>query len=156
MRLNPTIAGRLHSKLDKSGDCWLWTGYVQKDGYATIKNHGKVEKIHRVMYVLTHGNIPDGKMVDHSCRVRHCANPEHLRAVTNKQNMENLDSAGVRGATVSYRGVTRHWKARSKTYKYVGGVIHNGAYHYCGLHDTPEQANEAVVAKRNELYTHEC
>ena len=133
----------------------MWTGYVQDDGYATIKNYGKVEKIHRVMYVLTHGSIPDGKMVDHTCRVRHCARPSHLRAVTNKQNMENLDSRGPRDAAVPYRGVTRRWKARSKAYKYVGGVIHNGVYHYCGQHGTPELANEAVVAKRRELYTHE-
>lgn len=132
----------------------MWTGYIQADGYAVIKNNGKVEKIHRVMYVLTHGTIPDGMQVDHSCRVRHCANPEHLRAATNKQNMENLDSRGVRESAVPYRGVTRQWKARSKSYKYIGGVIHNGVYHYCGLHDTPERANAAVVTKRSELYTH--
>lgn len=147
MLLNPDIESRLHAKLDKSGDCWLWTGYVQKDGYATLKNNGKAVKIHRVMYVLTHGSIPEGKQIDHKCRVRHCANPGHLRAVTNKQNMENLTPREGKVRGIYWNKAKRRW---------MGRVYHHGQYHYAGLFVDKADAAHAVVMLRGALYTHEC
>jgi hypothetical protein len=152
MLLNPDIASRIDAKLDKSGDCWLWTGYVQEDGYVTLKNYGKVVKLHRVAYQLAHGTIPAGIQVDHRCRVRHCANPNHLRLATNKQNMENIGSR--KGSSTPYRGVQEHYRKRLQCYVYTAGVAHHGVFYYCGTHATAEAANEAVIAKRNELYTH--
>ena len=27
---------RFWSKVDKSGDCWIWIGYIDKDGYGSF------------------------------------------------------------------------------------------------------------------------
>jgi hypothetical protein len=42
---------------------------------------------HRVSYELHKGPIPEGLVIDHLCRVRHCVNPDHLRAVTHAVNI---------------------------------------------------------------------
>lgn len=66
---------------DPSG-CWLWTGYVRRDGYGTL---GKM-RAHRATYIAFRGPIPEGLELDHLCRVRHCVNPDHLEAVTHRVN----------------------------------------------------------------------
>jgi HNH endonuclease len=51
---------------------------------------GTRKKAHRVSFILSGGNLPDGMCVDHVCRNRRCANPHHLRAVTPRANaLEN-------------------------------------------------------------------
>jgi len=142
----------MQDRIDKSGECWLWTGNVNDKGYGYVVNNGKRERVHRVAYVLVYGPIPKGLLVEHSCRVRNCVRPTHLRLATNKQNMENIETH--KDSEVPYRGVTRQWRKKLQAYVYIGGVGHNGIYHYCGQHSTPELAHAAVQAKRNELFTH--
>lgn len=151
MELDPHIEQRMQDRIDRSGACWLWTGNTNDKGYGYITNNGKRVRVHRVAYVLEHGLIPEGMQVDHSCRVRNCVNPIHLRLATNKQNMENIGNR--QGSAVPYRGVTRIYRKKTG-YKYIGGVKHNDVYYYCGSHDTAEAANLAVVSMRNLLYTH--
>jgi hypothetical protein len=33
------------------------------------------------------GPIPDGLVIDHLCRVRHCVNPAHMEPVTDRENV---------------------------------------------------------------------
>lgn len=42
---------------------------------------------HRVAYVSLMGPIPEGKELDHLCRVRNCVNPWHLEPVTHRENI---------------------------------------------------------------------
>ena len=82
------LQNRLNSKIDKSGDCWLWTGSVNSRGYGGIIIDGKYFRAHRIMYEMFKGKIPKGLEVDHLCEVRTCVNPEHLEAVTHSENMK--------------------------------------------------------------------
>jgi hypothetical protein len=66
--------------------CWLWTAGINTDGYG-IFAHEISQLAHRVSYALLVGPIPNGHDVDHLCRVRHCVNPSHLRAVTHRENI---------------------------------------------------------------------
>ena len=42
---------------------------------------------HRFAYETFVGPIPEGLTIDHLCRIRHCVNPEHLEAVTDRVNI---------------------------------------------------------------------
>lgn len=144
-----TLEERFWGNVDKSGECWLWTRYLMPNGYGHMKIKGRYYYVHRVSYTLTKGDIPDGLKVDHTCHTRHCVKPAHLRLATNKQNMENRSGPTLRSKT-GVRGVFRvegpnPWKAQ---------VAHNKVVHYLGVFPTIEKAEEAVVQKRLELFTH--
>ena len=78
--------------------CWLWVGHVNAHGYglAGVRVAGRSvsRRAHRLVWENLVGQIPDGLFIDHTCRVRSCVNPDHLRIVTKRQNsLEN--SLGV-------------------------------------------------------------
>lgn len=87
--------GKLMSKvaIDSNG-CWLWQGGKTYDGYARVHAGGKTRRVHRLMYQYHKGPIPEGLQLDHLCRVRHCVNPNHLEAVTARENL-------MRGETIA-------------------------------------------------------
>jgi hypothetical protein len=72
-----------------------------------------------------------------------------MREATHKQNSENLSGPTER-STSGVRGVT--WHKRGK--KWAGYVVHARKTHYVGLFVNIEDAERAVIAKRNELFTH--
>ena len=75
-------------KIVGQGDsCWLWTGTIGLKGYGRFFLAKKEKVVHRIFYELFKGAIPKDLTIDHLCRVRHCVNPEHLEAVTSKDNV---------------------------------------------------------------------
>jgi hypothetical protein len=80
-------AERFWARIDKSGECWLWTGSKTTAGYGNLCIQRKWWYAHRLAYELVVGAIPPGLVLDHLCRVRHCANPAHLEPVTDGENM---------------------------------------------------------------------
>ena len=80
--------------------CLLWTGAkTSTNGYGQLWVDGRLQLAHRLAYERRYGSIPDGLVIDHICRVRSCVNPEHLRAVSDKENT----LAGVGPAAVNAR-----------------------------------------------------
>ena len=64
------------------GDCWLWTGYIDPEGYGQGKDtNDKTWRAHRLAWTLLVGPIPNGLTTDHLCRVRNCVNPDHIELV---------------------------------------------------------------------------
>jgi len=76
--------------------CWLWDGYVKPNGYASmyVNESGTKEYAHRISYELYNGEIPEGKIIDHLCRVRSCVNPNHLEVVTHAINSQRSPIMG--------------------------------------------------------------
>ena len=98
-----TLADRIESsivRIPESG-CWLWGKSLTELGYGRIAVNGKAMKAHRVSFQALIGEIPEGKELDHLCRVRSCVNPDHLEPVTHRENV-------LRGAAPSYRKNRSH------------------------------------------------
>jgi hypothetical protein len=53
-------------------------------------------KAHRAAWMLTNGPVPEGMVLDHICRNRACINLDHLRVVTQRENimagLHNIDN----------------------------------------------------------------
>ena len=93
------VAERLERLSQRDGDCLIWVGRIDRGGYGALKINGKYMKAHRASYVLAHGMIPEGLVIDHLCRVRACINPDHLEAVTGLENTRRGIRSNVRRTT---------------------------------------------------------
>lgn len=144
---------RFWSKVNKSDDCWLWTAGKTKKGYGqfvTCKDaQPQKHYAHRLSFELANGPITPGAHIDHTCYTKACVNPAHLRETTPKQNNENREGA-QRNSASGIRGV--NWYKR--TSQWVAAVHHHGQKHFLGYFNSIEEAEAAVIAKRNELFTH--
>jgi hypothetical protein len=69
--------------------CWLWLGSIATTGYGKSHYRGREISAHRLSYLLFVGEIPAGLHILHSCDERSCVNPQHLRAGTNADNVED-------------------------------------------------------------------
>lgn len=77
---------RFLEKVDKTGDCWLWTASTTPAGYGEFSYQCRNVYAHRWLFEQTQGPIPAGHDLDHLCRVRSCVNPAHLEPVTRRVN----------------------------------------------------------------------
>lgn len=110
-----------HIRKDESG-CWEWLGAKDNNGYGVIRIMGERRFAHRISHEIHKGLIPDGFHIDHLCRNTSCANPDHLEAVTPKENV--LRGVGVAAInakkTLCVRG---HELAGENLYIYRGERI---------------------------------
>jgi len=66
--------------------CHLFTGATSAKGYGYVNVAGRTVAAHRLVYEMAVGPIPDGYHVDHRCGRRTCIAPEHLRALSPREN----------------------------------------------------------------------
>lgn len=87
-------------RLDKTGECWEWTGCVDGSGYGMTTIDGKHLKAHRAAWTITNGEIPpphtgpQRMLVCHKCDNRRCCNPAHLFLGTNRDNVDDMMRKG--------------------------------------------------------------
>jgi hypothetical protein len=85
------IEERFWAKVEKTDDCWMWTGMKDGSGYGRMqvkpstRSHHTMPA-HRVAYQLLVGPIPADMTIDHLCRVKACVNPAHLDVVSVHEN----------------------------------------------------------------------
>jgi hypothetical protein len=91
-----TLLERLLNKveIDKTTDCWNFTGGKNNIGYGMIRDDKKMRTAHRVSYEEHNGKIPPGLCVCHTCDNPLCCNPKHLWLGTMKENMHDMRDKG--------------------------------------------------------------
>lgn len=88
--LPPQLLARIEP--EPMSGCWLWSRkHLDNQGYARLHNR----LAHRIVYRAIAGAIRS-QALDHTCRVRSCVNPAHLRQVTHR---ENILAPGALGPT---------------------------------------------------------
>lgn len=90
-----TFIDRFWRYVDKSGECWLWTG-------ATNGRYGHISRgtglglvgSHRASWEIHNGPIPPGMHVCHHCDTPPCVRPDHLFLGTNQDNTNDKVAKG--------------------------------------------------------------
>lgn len=77
--ITPKVVARLWARVDKAGECWIWTGNADKYGRSTFAVGGKQRRPRHVSYEIAFGPIPPEHEVFATCENRlRCLRPEHL------------------------------------------------------------------------------
>lgn len=80
-----------------SDACWNWTGGKNFDGYGQLTWKGAGTRAHRLAWILTYGDIPDGMEVCHNCPAGDnpaCCNPKHLWLGAHIDNVRDMVAKG--------------------------------------------------------------
>lgn len=90
-----SIEEKLAAKARWEGDCLIWFGDKDSNGYGRIRYAGrKTYPAHRLAYELAHGPIQEGLVVRHKCDVCACINISHLEIGTHKDNAQDSVKRG--------------------------------------------------------------
>lgn len=128
----PYIA-KFHTKYipEPNSGCWIWLDFLSGSlGYGYFYLNGSHSarvriRAHRFSYELHKGLIPHGMVIDHLCRNPCCVNPDHLEAVTHRENV--------------IRGQTTNRKERCKYGHLLSGD---------NLYTSPKGARQCLTCKK--------
>ena len=122
-------------------------GVKNKCGYLTAKLNKKTYCVHRLIWTICNGFIPDGFDIDHINGNRSDNRIENLRLVTRQGNNQNLQHAKSNSKT-KLLGACFH----KATKKFVAQIRENGKYKYLGLFDTALEAHNVYLKRKREIH----
>ena len=148
-------AERFWSKVDKSGECWEWSGTVlKKMYYGRYFLGGKTVLAHRYSYILHHPLTIDlwehrEICVCHRCDNPRCVNPAHLFLGTVADNNKDKEAKGRGGQTKGEkhgRSKLTETDVREIRIKYAnGGITHRQLALEYGI---SQQAITKIIRRR--------
>lgn len=83
--------------LIREGECLVWRGCTDKDGYGLVNFKGRTVRAHRLAYRLAYREDPGRLSVLHTCDTPACCEPTHLFRGTQKTNIRDMASKGRHG-----------------------------------------------------------
>lgn len=99
----------LESRLEKQSSrneatgCLFYTGHLDRYGYGQTSVSGKTTTVHRAMWISKNGEVPEGKIIGHSCdekypadsnENRKCFELSHLYLTDTKENIQRAYRLG--------------------------------------------------------------
>lgn len=141
------IEERFEAQTQWQGDCLVWTGSCTQDGYGYMSVNGKSKGVHRYVWELSNGPIPEGFDIDHGiCHNRACCNVKHLRLAEPSDNKSHR-----KGPTkVSRSGIRNVYELPSG--KFEVRIKRHGVEHRLGYFDSKGEAEVAAIQGRKELF----
>lgn len=92
------------------GDCIVYIGRTTANGYPVAYIDGYSRRVHRYIWELVRGDVPDTLVLDHLCQTKICCNPDHLEPVTAAENTRRAHNPPYRlKADTDYAGWQRFW-----------------------------------------------
>jgi hypothetical protein len=76
-------------EVEPATGCWLWLLAVNNWGYGIehiVRSPSTLAYLNS--YVSKYGKVPEGKVLDHTCKNTLCINPDHLEPVTTAVNTQ--------------------------------------------------------------------
>ena len=122
--------------VDQKTNCWNFTSML-RNGYGRFKVNYKTVSAHRFLYEIHNGKIPKGLTLDHLCRNLSCVNPDHLEAITQKENV-------LRGTAPSALAVRNN--------KCIRGHELTGTNLYINKSNGERMCKECSAIRRREYY----
>ncbi len=93
---------------DRTNGCWIWRWGTTQDGYGQFwyPPVKLMMQAHVTSWHLANGKFPEPESddpadkieVDHLCYTRACWNPQHLEAVSHKENIRRRDAHAATGS----------------------------------------------------------
>jgi hypothetical protein len=120
MSIDKKLINRIwsHVVVHPETGCWEWQGSTHnRSGHGRIRvgsaaSGGKMQYVHRVMYELFKGSIPELEVVRHKCHNPKCCRPAHLELGSILDNnhdrlhiggyAQELDSTAVVDIRIAY------------------------------------------------------
>ncbi len=139
--------GHLYWRMPRYKVCdSLWAGYPNSSGYLQVKVSGRKYCVHRLAWLMTHGQWPEGQL-DHTNGNRLDNRLVNLRIVTPRQNSQNRTThrAG-RLVGCSYHKQRRLWRAYITVRRKQRSL---------GYYETEQEAHEAYLCALQNI-TKEC
>lgn len=93
----PRFTRRFEDYIDRTGECWIWTGPRDRKGYGLWSGEGERGLAHRVSLTRAAGTPPDPAMFAcHQCDNPPCVRPDHLYWGTIQDNTRDyVERQGV-------------------------------------------------------------
>lgn len=110
------LISKFWQKVDKSGDCWVWTG-PKRNGYGQYRQ----QRTHRISWVV----------VMHKCDNPACVRPDHLALGTQADNLRDMHEKGR--SPVSAKMITPVGRQAAKD-AYLAGFKRVNIARYFGVH----------------------
>lgn len=107
------IVSMIAAHADESS-CLEWPYKRKATGlpYGIVRHDGTDWRVHRLAYKIVHGDIPDGKIIMHSCDNPPCFNPNHLSPGTRTENAADRHQKGRTKKAVSPVRGEAQWKSK--------------------------------------------
>ena len=98
------IMDRILKRCEKEGECLVWKGHCNKDGYGRTHVNSKDYCVHRLVLILNTRENPKELCAGHApiiCHKPSCCNIEHLRWVSAYENWHDKIKDGTWGFKIS-------------------------------------------------------